>query len=162
MTPKHSDSGAKKGSELQLIEKIDLPRTEINNKIAEHFYKTWEEEWKNYNKARMTKQFYTKPDPNQAKYVLKLGHLELSRFLKIITGQNGLFYFKNKVDKDINAVCRFCLERDETFYHLVTDCPVHRLARTNIFLDNIPETFRLPLYGMEPRWHRICPFAHSF
>ena len=88
----------------------------------------------------MTKQFYSRPDSNQAKYVLKLGRLELSRFIKIITGHNGLFYFKSRIDTEINSICRFCLDADETFYHLVTECPVHRLTRTDIFLDNIPYT----------------------
>ena len=132
--------GAKKGSKLELIEKIDMPKAEVHNKITEFFYSLWEKDWEKYDKARMTKLFYTKPDSNQAKYVLKLGRLELSRFIKIITGHNGLFYFKNKIDKDINAICRFCLEQDETFYHLITECPAHRVARTDIFLDQIPYT----------------------
>ena len=88
----------------------------------------------------MTKLFYLNPCKNQAKYVLKLGRLELSRFIKIITGHNGLFYFKHKVDPQINPVCRFCLQQDETFYHLATECPVHRLKQTEIFLDEIPIT----------------------
>ena len=88
----------------------------------------------------MTKIFYLKPDKNQAKYVHKLGRLELSRFIKIITGHNALFYFKNKIDSEINPQCRFCLEADETFYHLAMECPIHRLSRNDIFLDKPPET----------------------
>ena len=88
----------------------------------------------------MTKLFYTKPDSNQAKYVLKLSRIELSRFIKIITGHNGLFYLKNKIDPVINSICRFCLEHDETFFHLVTECPRHLSSRREIFLDEPPET----------------------
>ena len=86
----------------------------------------------------MTKLFYSCPDKNQAKYVLKLGRIELSRFIKLITGHNGLFYFRSKIDPDISPICRFCLQDDETFYHLVTECPVHRDSRINIFKENIP------------------------
>ena len=88
----------------------------------------------------MSKLFYKKPDSNQAKYVIKLGRLELSRFIKIITGHNGLFYFRSKIDPEINPECRFCLEKEETFYHLATECPVHRKNRNEIFLDNLPIT----------------------
>ena len=83
----------------------------------------------------MAKQFYKKPDSNQAKYVIKLNRLEISRLLRLISGHNGLFYFKNKIDAEINAVCRFCLEKDETFYHFITDCPAFYQSREEIFLD---------------------------
>ena len=66
--------------------------------------------------------------------------MEISRFIKLITGHNGLFYFKNKIDKEINNICRFCLGESETFYHLVTECPAHRQNRVDIFLDNLPIT----------------------
>ena len=66
--------------------------------------------------------------------------MELSRFIKIITGHNGLFYFKSRVDPQINPVCRFCLENNETFYHLVTECPVFWAKRNEIFLDTLPIT----------------------
>ena len=64
----------------------------------------------------------------------------MSRFIKIITGHNGLFYFKSKVDPEKNPECRFCLESDESFYHLITDCPAHWEKRREIFLDNDPIT----------------------
>ena len=84
----------------------------------------------------MAKLFYKKPDSNQAKYVLKLSRLELSRFLRLISGHNGLFYLKSKLDSEINAVCRFCLNADETFYHFITDCPAFYQSRKEIFLDS--------------------------
>ena len=87
----------------------------------------------------MAKQFYSKPCLNQAKYVLKLGRLELSRFLRLISGHNGLFYFKHQVDKEINPECRFCLADNETYHHLATSCPVFYESRTSIFLDTIPD-----------------------
>ena len=135
-----ADEGAKKGGQLDRAEEIGGPKSELKARIEKFFYYEWEKEWQKYQKARMTKQFYSKPDKNQAKYVIKLGRLELSRVIKIITGHNGLFYFKNKIDADINPECRFCLEDNETFYHLVTDCPALREQRTEIFLDNLPTT----------------------
>ena len=107
-----ADEGAKKGGLLPVPDDTRLPKAERKQRIESYFYNKWELEWTKYHKARMTKLFYLKPDKNQAKYVLKLGRLEMSRFIKIITGHNGLFYFKHKVDPIINPVCRFCLEAD--------------------------------------------------
>ena len=135
-----ADEGAKKGSTLDIKIPAGIPKAETKGKIKEYFYKEWSTEWEKYSKARMMKLFYGKPDENQAKYVLKLGRLELSRFIKLVTGHNGLFYFMNKVDPDINAICRFCLEEDETFYHLATECPALRQKQIEIFLDKLPIT----------------------
>ena len=135
-----ADEGAKQGGLLEAVAEVFLPKTEMKAKLEEYFYNVWEDEWLQYPRARMTKLFYSKPDKNQGKYVLKLGRLELSRFIKIITGHNGLFYFKSKIDELINSECRFCLSAEETFYHLATDCPVHRQSREEIFLDKPPIT----------------------
>ena len=85
----------------------------------------------------MSKLFYIKPDRKQGKYVLKLGRLELSRLIKLVTGHNGLFYFRSKVDPEISSICRFCMEEDECFFHLVNDCPRFFLTRRDIFLDRL-------------------------
>jgi hypothetical protein len=37
------------------------------------------------------------------------------------------------VDEDENSVCRFCLEDEETFWHLATDCPVFWRERNDAF-----------------------------
>ena len=43
-------------------------------------------------------------------------------------------YFKHKVDPEWDPECRFCLENDETFWHLATDCPVFWKERRDIFM----------------------------
>ena len=85
----------------------------------------------------MAKELYSGPDKNKAKIVYKMNRIELSRYVRITSGHNGLFYFKSKIDPEINPVCRFCLENDETFFHLLTACPKFRLDRNDIFLDNV-------------------------
>ena len=131
-----ADKAAKEGGESGVEGLVEIPMTELKEKIKNHFYLEWEKRWSEYNKARMAKLFYAKPDSIQAKYVLKLSRLELSRFLRLISGHNGLFYFKSKIDPEINAVCRFCLGADETFYHLITNCPAFFQSRRDICLDN--------------------------
>ena len=83
----------------------------------------------------MGKCFYSGPDACKAKYVYKLARCKLARFVRIISGHNSLFYFCSKVDPDINPVCRFCQEEDETFFHLVNNCPRFFETRREILLD---------------------------
>ena len=117
-----------------------MPKTEMKNRVKQYFYEIWERDWTEYKGARMAKQFYKKPDSTQAKYVIKLSGMELSRFLRLVSGHNGLFYFKSKIDSEINPECRFCLEENETFYHLITDCPTFKQSRDSIFLDETIDT----------------------
>ena len=39
--------------------------------------------------------------------------------------------------QDISPKCRFCLEANETFKHLIHDCPPLRLESQNIFKDKL-------------------------
>ena len=76
--------------------------------------------------------FTNGPDRAKAKYVLKLSRLRAARFIRIISGHNSLFYFRHKIDAEINPCCRFCNEEDETFYHLLNDCPRFSTNRREI------------------------------
>ena len=51
--------------------------------------------------------------------------------VEIITGHNNLSYFQFKVDPDVNPLCRFCDEQNESFHHFITDCPRLRQYRTD-------------------------------
>ena len=72
---------------------------------------------------------------SEAKYVYKLPRMRLSRFIRTISGHNALMYFQSKIDPEVDPRCRLCRQSDETFFHLVTECPrLHRL-RQDKFLD---------------------------
>ena len=75
-----ADQAAKEGRRLALVEAVAMPKIELTNKIMDCFYELWDSQWQAYSGARMTKQFYPKPDKKQAKHVHKLGRIELSRF----------------------------------------------------------------------------------
>ena len=72
----------------------------------------------------MGKEFYAEPDSAKAKYVLKLSQTDLARFIPLISGHNSLFYFRSKIDAEVNPSCRFCMEAPDTFMHFVNDCPL--------------------------------------
>ena len=47
------------------------------------------------------------------------------------SGHGPFGYHQNLVNPEVNPLCRFCGEIPETFYHLVTDCPLLRQRRAD-------------------------------
>ena len=66
----------------------------------------------------------------------------MKRLVDIITGHNKLSYFQFKVDPDVNPLCRFCEEQNETFHHFITDCPRLRQFRLDTVGDNDRNTWK--------------------
>ena len=96
-------------------------------------YEAWHDHWQAYKGGRMSKLFYSNPDSNKAKYLLRLSSYNLGRLIRLISGHNKLNYFQSLLDNDISPLCRLCEEEDETFAHWVSECPVLRQDRTDIF-----------------------------
>ena len=82
----------------------------------------------------MSKQFIKGYSKKNGKEALKMGRSRLGTLIRIITGHNGLNYFRSKVDRELSGLCRFCEESDETFWHFATDCPVFITERRDSFL----------------------------
>ena len=105
--------------------------TKIIEDKSNHF---WENAWTNYKHCRQTKNFYPKPSKVLHKQTAKLSRSSLSTLIKIVTGQNNLNYLTNIIFPELSDQCRFCEEEEETFIHLLNECPVfyqHRLALLN-------------------------------
>ena len=56
--------------------------------------------------------------------------------IELITGQNNLNYMNNKVYGS-EDLCRFCEEEEETFDHIINECPCFYLDRCDL-LQNQP------------------------
>jgi hypothetical protein len=69
----------------------------------------------------MTKQFVSKPIPDKAKYIYKLGRPELTRFIGISTGHNRQAYFQSLLNENKDPWCQLCFEENETFWHFATE-----------------------------------------
>ena len=48
--------------------------------------------------AKHEKHFYFAPNPQKAKYVIKLAHLELGHFIRLISGHSNLNYFQTRIE----------------------------------------------------------------
>ena len=58
--------------------------------------------WIQDDRFKHTKAFYGKPDKNKAKGVMIMSTLNLSYWIKAITGHNNLAYFQSKLNIQID------------------------------------------------------------
>ena len=49
--------------------------------------------------------------------------MQLGRYIRAVTGHNNLLYHLHNMQNDISPICRFCLQQNEEFHHLATECP---------------------------------------
>ena len=135
------DDLAKKGAEscdpTKTLQIEKSPAT-FKAELLQFTYHKWAQEWRENPKAAATKHFYYSPNRPKARFVYKLARLELGRFVRIITGHNNLNYFQTRIGLWGDRRCRFCHERDETFLHLLLDCPRFLQARIDTFQDKLP------------------------
>ena len=99
----------------------------------------WAEQWQKYPHCRQTKNFYPTPDKNLHQKTRKLSRSAMTTLVQIITGQNNLNYLTNIIFPQLTDQCRFCEEEQETFIHLLNECPVFRDKRNNLFKGNVIE-----------------------
>ena len=135
-----ADELAKSGTLLGNVElDIRMPHSQMRSLVMEAFLEMWHFEWHQYQEARQSKQFYSKPDPVKAKYVYKLTRQKLGRFIRLITGHNNLNYHRSNIDSTNSKHCRFCKNPliKESFFHFASDCPVFHHSRIDFFGDEI-------------------------
>ena len=57
----------------------------------------------------------------------------LSLLIQVVTGQNNLNYLTHKINPNYTDLCRFCEEEEETFIHIVNECPVFYSRQMELF-----------------------------
>ena len=136
-----ADFLAKKGSSLGdgPTNELLIPKAKQNLEINEYFYSKWSKAWKFYDQARQTKIWFPKPDLKKSIQLLRLSRNSLSRIAQFLTGHNKLKRHKN-IQSGINDPhsCRFCLEEEESSFHVIAECPATQSIRTRVFELPIP------------------------
>ena len=116
---------------------MDAPGSYAKSNIMEAIKKRWTTEWTEHSSCRQSKKFLPKPDKNKKNEVFKLGRCRLRRLIELITGHNNLNYLQSKIyPQDVSEMCRFCEEEEETFEHLLNECPCFLLDRRDILYNN--------------------------
>ena len=113
---------------------IMLPYSHFKTQVTEITYKLCTDEWQRHPTCRLSKNFLPFPCKRKRKDILKLSRSQIRRLLELITDQNNLNYVQSKIHPGtISELCRFCEEEDETFAHLLNECPCFLTDRRNIF-----------------------------
>ena len=74
--------------------------------------------------ADYQRTFVPRHNKNKSKEILQLSRAQMRRLIGLITEQNNLNYIQSKVNNgQTSELCRFCEEEDETFEHLLNECP---------------------------------------
>ena len=131
-----ADFLAKKGSTLGTGNNgmIETPLTVVKRDIDKFYYNKWKAAWLQYKSARQTKIWFQEPDQNKSKELLNLDRNKLSILVQFITGHNRLMRHSNLQEGIEDPYsCRFCLEDEETSYHLIAECPELQATRWTVF-----------------------------
>ena len=72
---------------------------------------------------------------SRSKKLINFSREDLSRIVRLITGHNVLNYHMSLTTPGHTALCRFCGEENEIFYHFVTNCPCLMTYRSQAFKD---------------------------
>ena len=118
-----ADDLAKEGGTKDNMQNLGLPVAELKRVLDESMRAKWDKDWQRYPHARQTKYFWPTQHKGRAKKVMELTRHQLGRYVRITTGHNNLAYHKSNMNPDIDPMCRFCAEVQESFIHLFSDCP---------------------------------------
>ena len=103
-----------------------------------YIYDIWHQEWQLHPHCRMSKNFLPKPSKAKSRVLLHLSRGQMRRLIELITGHSNLNYVQSKIEPlNISPLCRFCKEEDETFAHLLNECPCFLSYRRDL-LENRP------------------------
>ena len=89
--------------------------------------------WKSSIDCKLSKALMEGPQQSKAKELQGMSRLQLSVVVALLTGHCHL----HRIGKDINPLCRRCLNANETVEHLLCECETLAIA----FLDKVLESF---------------------
>ena len=170
-----ADALAKEGTLLEHPLAIPTPTSNIKRSIKNTFQQKWSREWLEHNEARQTKLYHPHHDTSISNELIQWSRLKLGRYIRAVTGHNNLLYHLHNINNTISPLCRFCLQQNEEFFHLATDCPPlwwerHRISaqepdRINwsinqiidfAYLPSINDAFIKPLYPIDNTPHTLA------
>ena len=110
-----------------------LAKTVAKRTITEGFYEIWKRTWQARTDCRQTKIWFPEPDKGVSFKLLQLDRRTFSSAAQLITGHNFMNRHQALVDKTTDPECRYCMEDDESSFHIIGDCPAFAVQRWAAF-----------------------------
>ena len=106
------------------------PKVRQRNEINNFFNRKWSKSWESYEMARQTKIFFPTPNAKKSSKLLQLDRNSLGLMVQFLTGHNRLKRHTN-IQNNVSDLysCRFCLEDEESSYHVIAECPALKTYR---------------------------------
>jgi ribonuclease HI len=131
-----ADKLAKEGASKRSHFVSDRPRISmkvIKTMVKQKVDEIWNEDWKKSLPCRQTKIWFPNIDKPKSVHIIKLQRREHSLLSQIITGHSYLRRHESLINPEVDSICQFCQEDEQTAYHLIMECPSLWQQRWDIF-----------------------------
>jgi Ribonuclease HI len=131
-----ADELAKKGTDTPFNGPeplLGLPYSVVKRTIWNWMGRKHIESWKSSKDCKHSKTLMEGPEQSRATKLLSMSRQQLFVVIGLPTGHLGLSGHLHKIGKDINLVCRKCLNVNETVEHLLCECESLTMPRGRIF-----------------------------
>ena len=112
---------------------LGLPHGVVKRAIGDWMERRHIECWKSGKDCKHSKALKEGPQQSRATELLNMSRQQLSVVIGLLTGHLGLNSHLHKIGKDINPLCRSCLNGNETVEHLLCECESLTMSRGRIF-----------------------------
>jgi hypothetical protein len=106
-----------------------VPMSFIKKTIKEQTVQTWQKQWSGLNDCRTTRSFFPRVCADRWKQTTKIEKSKLNLLTQAGSGHGLFAKHLSKWQKDINPLCKLCLEDDESSRHWWSECPALALER---------------------------------
>jgi ribonuclease HI len=122
-----ADMLAKAGNKMpaaSVAPEVPVPNATMKGLVNDLVTRSWQDRWSSSDECRRTKLFCPRVSAGTGKLkkLVKLPREQLNRLFQATTG-HGLFAAHLSKWRNIDPLCKLCLEADETAVHLWDECP---------------------------------------
>ena len=146
-----ADGLAKKGSTEDPIGPqpiLPIPRSVVTNELKITLKRDFEQNWRNAPRMRQAKEFVTGPNSRHTKELLRFSRKDLRIIVGLLTGHYHVKKHLHRMGIEEDAECRWCLEEEETVFHIIGECPAvtriryQHMGKPVMTTDDIRKTHR--------------------
>jgi ribonuclease HI len=126
MGNERADMLAKTGSNTTTMDPepiIPVPKVQFDRDIDAAINEKWRLRWLNLLTARQSKLFWPQPNKIRSRALLEMSRKDFGLMIQLFSGHNYFNRHKNLLHETESAICRLCLEEEESSEHLLCDCP---------------------------------------